>query len=74
MNPNGHAIRALRESRGWGLAAFAEAVGINKSSLSRIETDDKRGARPETVKKIADGLKVPITAIIRGPINDADAA
>lgn len=70
MRPDGKTIRRLRTT----LAAqdpefpqtgqmFAEMVGISGSALSRIETDITRDAEPETMRRIARGLRVDVLAI-----------
>lgn len=60
MEANGLLIRRKREGLGHGLNRFAANIGLNNSTLSRIETGQRK-PRPETLKKIADGLGCKIT-------------
>lgn len=62
MEANGLLIRRRREGLGHGLNRFAARIGLDNSTLSRIETG-QRSPRPETLKKIADGLGCKITDI-----------
>jgi ribosome-binding protein aMBF1 (putative translation factor) len=55
VQTRGAKIRSKREQLGYGLRRFAELVNVSPSHLSRIETG-KRGAQPETLKRIARAL------------------
>ena len=68
---NGPAIRHLREAYGITLTDFATRAGLDKSSLSRIETGDQQPT-PATVKRIAGELGVPI-GVITYPVPEQDA-
>lgn len=59
MQKRGANIRSKREQLGHGLRRFAELVNVSPSHLSRIETG-KRGAQPETLKRIARALGTTI--------------
>lgn len=59
---NGVAIRELRKALGISLTELATAVGVDKSAMSRIETGSSQ-TRPDTVRKIAVRLGVPLDAI-----------
>jgi transcriptional regulator with XRE-family HTH domain len=63
---NGHALRALRIKDGWSVASFARAVITTPGHISNIE-GNKRGASPGLVKRMAEALGVPISAIARLP-------
>jgi DNA-binding XRE family transcriptional regulator len=58
---NGVAIREIRKALGISQAGLAVAVGVNTSTMSRIEAG--RQPRPELLRKIADYLGVPLAAI-----------
>lgn len=44
-----HRIRGLRQERGWSLAALARRAGLTASTLSRIETGNRRIALDQLV-------------------------
>lgn len=58
----GATIKALREKDGWRLGKFAIVLGMSHAHLSNIESGRKT-ATPETLRKIADKLNVPLAAI-----------
>ncbi len=60
----GKAIRELREKRGLSLRTFAPKAGVTFNTLSLIERGE---ANPtwETVKGIAAGLGVPVSALAK---------
>jgi transcriptional regulator with XRE-family HTH domain len=62
MQADGKLIRRMREERGFSLRPFAEKSGTHFTNLSRIE-NGTRHPRPQTLKRIADALGVPITDI-----------
>lgn len=53
----GHEIRKARDDRQMTLAQLADACGIDKPELSRIEAG-KRNVTIATLVRIADALKV----------------
>jgi transcriptional regulator with XRE-family HTH domain len=59
---NGVAIRALREALGISVTDLAASVGLDRTALWRIEKDGTQ-PRPDTLRKIADRLGVPLDAI-----------
>jgi transcriptional regulator with XRE-family HTH domain len=60
----GKAIRELREKQELSLRAFAPKAGVTFNTLSLIERGE---ANPtwETVKRIATGLDVPVSALAK---------
>ncbi|MCV6967583.1 transcriptional regulator [Mycobacterium intermedium] len=54
----GAAIRALRESRDWSLADFAEATGVSIMGLSYLERGTRKPHK-STVQKVENGLGLP---------------
>lgn len=67
---NHEALRALRERSGYTVSAFATASGIDRSHLSNIEAG-RRQASPDAIRKMAETLKVPVTALIVDPVQVA---
>jgi transcriptional regulator with XRE-family HTH domain len=61
--PNGPAIKAIREAKGWKGVRLASAVGISRFHLSNIENESGKKASVEVLRKIADTLGVPLAAI-----------
>lgn len=62
--PNGAAIKAIRQAKGWKGVRLAAAVGISHGHLANIESPNRRkGASDEVLRKIADTLGVPLAAI-----------
>ncbi|WP_443064528.1 helix-turn-helix domain-containing protein [Streptomyces sp. NBC_00582] len=59
MQVDGPRIRRRRERNGQGLRAFASAVGVSPSHLSRIERGE-RAPQPEVLVRIARGLNCPV--------------
>jgi transcriptional regulator with XRE-family HTH domain len=56
-------IRNLRETQGWTQEDLAEASGLSRDAVSRIERGD-RGPRLETLEAIACALKIPVTQLL----------
>lgn len=71
MQADGPRIRRRRERSGQGLRAFAEAVGVSPSHLSRIERGE-RAPQPEVLDRIAGGLNCPIEEL-EGASDERDA-
>lgn len=59
---NGATVRVIRELSGISQVDLAARVGISQGSLSHIEAG-KFGTTPQTARKIADGLGVPLEAV-----------
>jgi transcriptional regulator with XRE-family HTH domain len=55
VQTRGQQIRSQREQCGYGLRAFAQAIGISPGWLSRIETN-QGDPSPDVVKRIALAL------------------
>lgn len=62
---NRDALIALRERSGLTLRQLADAADINFGYLSQIEAGD-RNPSPTVIKRIAEGLSVPTTALLTG--------
>lgn len=61
---NGAAIAAIRERTGYSGTEFAELIGIHRAYLSNVEAGHRRSVSPDVAKRIAEGLKVPLGAIL----------
>jgi transcriptional regulator with XRE-family HTH domain len=64
--PNGPAIKAIREARGWKGVRLAAAVGISRFHLSNIENEAGKKASVAVLRRIADRLGVPLAAVTSG--------
>lgn len=62
----GARLRRLRTRRGVTLAALAEATGISKSTLSRLETGERRPSF-ELLLPIALAHRVPLDELVAAP-------
>ncbi|WP_457554237.1 helix-turn-helix domain-containing protein [Desulfobacula sp.] len=63
-------LQNLRESRKLSLDSLSELTGVSKSMLRQIETG-KSSPTIGTIWKIANGLKVSFTSLLRKPVVDA---
>jgi transcriptional regulator with XRE-family HTH domain len=62
----GPRIKWLRGQRGMSLAAVAAATGISKSTLSRLETGQRRPTL-ELLLALADAYRVPLDDLVGAP-------
>ncbi|MEU5859604.1 MULTISPECIES: XRE family transcriptional regulator [unclassified Nonomuraea] len=62
----GARLRHLRTERGVTLAALAEATGISKSTLSRLESGQRRPSL-ELLLPIAEAHQVPLDELVGAP-------
>jgi len=63
-------LQAIRESRKLSLEKLSDLTGVSKSMLRQIETG-KSSPTIATIWKIANGLKVSFTSLLRKPAVDA---
>ena len=61
----GERIAKLRKTKGFTQDQFAEATGLNRTHLYRLETG-QQSMTLKTLKVVADALGVRITQILRG--------
>jgi transcriptional regulator with XRE-family HTH domain len=61
----GQRIRTMREKQGVSLNKFAYENDFTKSGLSKIETGQS-DLRATTIKKIAAGLNMSLSELVRG--------
>lgn len=64
MDINGAAVLDLRWEAGLSQVALANAAGLHKSTICRIEKGEQ-GASPAIAKRIATALGVPVRAILK---------
>lgn len=65
-------VRHYRTTQGLSSAELAARTGISKAMISRVETATT-SCSLTTLQRLADGLKVPVTALFRGADTDRDA-
>lgn len=64
-------LRTVREGRGLSLDQLAELTGVSKSMLRQIETG-KSSPTISTIWKIANGLHISFTSLLRKPTIQAE--
>ncbi len=64
-------LKTIRESRNFSLDQLSELTGVSKSMLRQIETG-KSSPTISTIWKIANGLRVSFTALLRKPVVEAE--
>lgn len=64
-------LRVVRENRGLSLDQLAELTGVSKSMLRQIETG-KSSPTISTIWKIANGLRISFTSLLRKPAIQAE--
>jgi ribosome-binding protein aMBF1 (putative translation factor)/quercetin dioxygenase-like cupin family protein len=65
-------VRHYRTAAGLSSAELAARTGLSKAMISRVETATT-SCSLTTLQRLADGLKVPVTALFRGADTDRDA-
>jgi transcriptional regulator with XRE-family HTH domain len=65
-------LRHYRTSQGLSSAELAARTGMSKAMISKIETAST-SCSLTTLQRLADGLKIPVTALFRGADTDRDA-
>ena len=58
-------IKDVRETHGMSQKALAESVGISRPFLCDLEKN-RRGAKPDTMLRIADALGVAVADLEQG--------
>ena len=64
-------LRAIRDARSLSLDQLSELTGVSKSMLRQIETG-KSSPTIATIWKIANGLRVSFTTLLRKPVVEAE--
>ncbi|MEM9267829.1 MAG: XRE family transcriptional regulator [Pseudomonadota bacterium] len=62
----GARVRALRKERKWTLEQAAQAAGLARSTLSKIE-NDQMSPTYDAVRKLAEGLGISIPQLVTPP-------
>jgi transcriptional regulator with XRE-family HTH domain len=57
MEVDGEKLKRLRKQRVWLIGDLAEKSGVHRNIISKLE-NDKGGAYPETIRKLAEALGV----------------
>ncbi|WP_286139184.1 XRE family transcriptional regulator [Arthrobacter sp. OV608] len=65
-------LRHYRTSQGLSSAELASRTGMSKAMISKIETAST-SCSLTTLQRLADGLRIPVTALFRGADTDRDA-
>jgi transcriptional regulator with XRE-family HTH domain len=65
-------LRHYRTSHGLSSAELAARTGMSKAMISKIETAST-SCSLTTLQRLADGLRIPVTALFRGADTDRDA-
>lgn len=66
-------VRHYRTAGGLSSAELAARAGMSKAMISKIETAST-SCSLTTLQRLADGLKIPVTALFRGADTDRDAS
>jgi transcriptional regulator with XRE-family HTH domain len=64
-------LKEVRETRKLSLDKLSDLTGVSKSMLRQIETG-KSSPTISTIWKIANGLKVSFTSLLKKPVADAE--
>jgi transcriptional regulator with XRE-family HTH domain len=62
MKINGEALKAIRERSGMSITGLANASGVDRTVVTRIESGERRGT-PAQHKALSEALMVPMQAI-----------
>jgi transcriptional regulator with XRE-family HTH domain len=62
----------FRERDGWSRATLAAAANLNAETL-RLYENGKRNPTPDTIRRLADAMRVPYSVLMPSP-RDVDTA
>lgn len=65
-------LRHYRAAQGLSAAELAARTGLSKAMISKVESAST-SCSLTTLQRLADGLKIPVTALFRGADTDRDA-
>ncbi|MFC7847011.1 helix-turn-helix domain-containing protein [Arthrobacter sp. NPDC057388] len=65
-------VRHYRTANGLSASELASRTGMSKAMISKIETAST-SCSLTTLQRLADGLRIPVTALFRGADTDRDA-
>lgn len=63
---NGEKLQELRLAKFWSRDELAEASGIHRDHIGRIERGKGHKSRPPTVRKLAEALGVEPSELVNG--------
>ena len=61
---DGQKLRRLRKQRVWLIGDLAKESGVHRNIISKLE-NDKGGAYPETIRKLAEALGVELRELVK---------
>ncbi len=64
MEVDGQKLRRLRRQRVWLIGDLAKESGVHRNIISKLE-NDKGGAYPETIRKLAEALGVESRELVK---------
>ena len=64
MEVDGQKLRRLRKQRVWLIGDLARESGVHRNIISKLE-NDKGGAYPETIRKLAEALEVEPRELVK---------
>lgn len=70
----GERVARLREVHGESLREAAARTGVSHTTIARIENSQTVGSTGGTLRKIADGYRVPLEYLLTGKDSRADSA
>jgi transcriptional regulator with XRE-family HTH domain len=71
----GHNLKLFREAAGYTSAqAFADAIGIETSTITRLENGKRQSMRDHTRARVAEGLGIAPLALTERPLTPTEAA
>ncbi len=62
-----HALRSLREAKGWDQLTLARTAGIDKSVISRLERGTQVDLRASVLIGLARALQTPVDSLLATP-------
>lgn len=65
VNLNRDALIVIREAKGHSKASLADAAGVDRTLITRLENGERK-ATPAVMRKLADALGIPLHAL-EGP-------
>ena len=60
---DGQKLKKLRNRRLWLIGDLAEESGVHRNTISKLE-NERSGAYPETIRKLAEALDVEPTELL----------
>ena len=67
MKSIGRRLKYFREQMGISQLEFSHRSGISQASIARIESDQQKNLKTETIRKLADSLGISLSQLIEDP-------